>query len=99
LNALDSVWAFDVRGADINARRFIALGRDIASEQDVTFSEAGTPGFQNDGDNEPTGLHISDGSTSIQSLQGKPENPVQSRWFFTQQHGLNAVYQIIRTGN
>jgi hypothetical protein len=99
LNALDSVWAFDVRGADINARRFIALGRDIASEQDVTFSEAGTPGFQNEGDNEPTGLHISDGSTSIQSLQGKPENPVESRWYFTQQHGLNTVYQIIRTGN
>jgi len=95
LNTLDSIWAYDVRQGDPNARRFVALGRDTASEADAVLLDAGTPGYQNEGDNEPTGLHISDGSISIQGLLGKPQNPVFGRWFFTQQHGKNTVYEIV----
>ena len=95
LNTLDSIWAYDVRRDDANPRRFVALGRDDLSEADALLLDAGTPGYQNEGDNEPTGLHISDGSISVQGLLGKPPNPVFSRWFFTQQHGRNTVYEIV----
>jgi hypothetical protein len=100
LNALDSIWAFTVRNGENSpapARRLIALGRDPQSEADAAMLDAATPGFQNDGDNEPTGLHVSDGAASIQRLLGRPLQPVETRWFFTQQHGKNTVYQIVRT--
>ena len=95
LNALDSIWAYDVRGDVPNARRFLALGRDTDSEFDATLLDASTAGFQNEGDNEPTGLIASDGGSRIENLLGKPLNPVQARWFFTQQHGKNTIYEIV----
>jgi hypothetical protein len=98
LNKLDSLWAFRVGDDDGDAARdarFIALGRDIASEQDSAL--LGTPGFQNDGDNEPTGLHISNGDTSVKGLLGTSRNLEHARWFVTQQHGLNQVWEIVRT--
>ena len=103
LNKLDSVWAFRVGGDDDDAddddvpraARFIALGRDPASEQDSLL--LGTPGFQNDGDNEPTGLYISNGDTSVRGLLGTPRNLERAHWFVTQQHGLNQVWRIVRT--
>ena len=94
LNALDSVWAFDVRNGG-EGLRLIALGRDTASESDAAFLDASTPGFQNEGDNEPTGLHVSEGDTSITGMAGNPVNPNRSRWFVTQQHGKNTVYEIV----
>ena len=101
LNTLDSVWSFIVRDdRDISldrSRRFIALGRDTESETDAGLLGAGTAGFQNDGDNEPTGLFISDGSTSIQELLGRSLKPFETRWFITQQHGKNTVFQIVPT--
>ena len=100
LGTLDSVWAFTIRGGEDSvgpARRLIALGRDTESEADAGFLEGGTAGFQNEGDNEPTGLFVSDGGTTIQRLLGHPLKPVETRWFFTQQHGKNTVYQIVRT--
>jgi hypothetical protein len=96
LNALDSIWAYDVRGSVPNPRRLLALGRDTDSEFDAALLDASTAGFQNEGDNEPTGLHCSDGAVSIEGLLGKPLNPVSSRWFFTQQHGKNTVYEIVK---
>ena len=101
LNKLDSVWAFRVGGDDEDddddaprVARFIALGRDPASEQDSLL--LGTPGFQNDGDNEPTGVHVSNGDTSVRGLLGTPRNLEHARWFVTQQHGLNQVWRIVR---
>jgi hypothetical protein len=94
LDTLDSVWAFDAFG-DPHPRRFMALGRDAASLVDVGFLEANTPGYQNEGDNEPTGLHVSDGSASVRHLQGSPLDPFRTRWFVTQQHGLNQVFEIV----
>jgi len=90
LNRLDSVWAFEVRGPQLNPRRLIALGRDPAATADVVAS--------GEGDNEPTGLHVSDGATSVQHLIGKPVSPNAARWFVTQQHGLNQIFEIISSG-
>jgi hypothetical protein len=98
LDALDSIWAFDAlssQGPD--PRRFVALGRDSASSVDVALGEASTPGFQNEGDNEPTGLFFSEGATSIGRMLGTVQNPERSRGFFTQQHGENRVYEILKT--
>jgi len=96
LNALDSIWAFDVTQFGGTPARLVALGRDPASTLDVSFLEAvpPTPNFQNEGDNEPTGLIVSDGGASLADLIGKPLNPVRARVFFTQQHGLNRVFEI-----
>ncbi|MDX6713016.1 MAG: hypothetical protein QOH96_4032 [Blastocatellia bacterium] len=94
LNLLDSIWAFDLRGHNPNPRRFVALGRDPLSEIDAAFLDASTPGYQNDGDNEPTGLHISDGSTTVEDLLGSEHHLEDARWFFTQQHGQNIVYEV-----
>ena len=81
------------------ARRLIALGSDTESEVDAGFLDAGTAGFQNDGDNEVTGLHVSDGATSTTRLLGNVLNVTETRWFFTQQHGKNTVYRIIQTSS
>ena len=94
LNRLDSVWAFSLKGG--NPKRFIALGRDASSEADAAFLDAATPGFQNDGDNEPTGLHVSSGGSTADDLQGQKDNLDNTRGFVTQQHGENVVYEIVR---
>jgi hypothetical protein len=93
LNKLDSVWAFSLNGS--RPKRFVALGRDRASELDTTL--AGTPGFQNEGDNEPTGLHVSNGSTSVEGLLGTSANLEHARAFLTRQHGENEVWEIVKT--
>jgi len=92
LNKLDSIWAFNV-GPHVSAQRLVALGRDKASEIDVGL--LGTPGYQNEGDNEPTGLHVSDGSAKANGLVGQREPSDDSLIFFTQQHGENNVYLMI----
>jgi hypothetical protein len=95
LNALDSIWAFDVTDPSAAPVRLIALGRDSASTVDAHLSDAGTPGYQNEGDNEPTGLHVSDGDPTLAGLIGaRVPDPAKVHWFFTQQHGLNRIYEI-----
>src|SRR5262249_51117537 len=59
LNKLDSIWAFDVAGV-ISPWRLLALGRDPSAFADtLLFGE---------GDNEPTGVHVSDGDPSAAGL-------------------------------
>ena len=94
LNLLDSLWAYDVRHPNLPAKRFLALGRDPASAADAAMLDAKTPGFQNDGDNEPTGLHISDGDPSVARLLGASAGLGSYSWFVTQQHGENTVWRI-----
>ena len=57
-NALDSAYVFDVRIDYSNSAnqpvRILALGRDSSATMDSAF--LGTPGYQNDGDNEITGF-------------------------------------------
>jgi hypothetical protein len=100
LNKLDSIWSFrlgddDDDGGKVRDARFVALGRDPVSEQDSIL--VGTPGFQNDGDNEPTGTHVSNGDTSVRGMLGTPQSLERARTFFTQQHGLNRVLEVMRT--
>jgi hypothetical protein len=88
LGALDSIWSFDVTkpktAIDADAKRLVALGRD---------PEAGATGE----DNEPTGLFVSDGDSSIAGLLGA-EDPADQhgvRAFFTWQHGANHTYELL----
>lgn len=101
-NALDSAFLFDVR-ADFSDPstpppiRILAQGRDPSATVDSGL--AGTSGFQNDGDNEITGLHISDGDASIFGILGaKIPQPFTDGWrvFYTQQHGDNPTFEVPR---
>src|SRR5262249_48853456 len=93
LDMLDSIWSIDFGSAKPIATRLVALGRDPASEKDVRLT--GTPGFQNEGDNEPTGMHVSTGDISVNGMQGQSLDTQHVRWFFTQQHGLNRTFEIV----
>jgi hypothetical protein len=104
LNKLDSIWAFDVNGAASNAKRFVALGRDPASEADSNIGALPCIAtnscpftFQNEGDNEPTGVYTSDGSPLPEHLLGTDVPKKHWRTFFTQQHGENQVFEVVRS--
>ena len=94
LNRLDSIWAYDLTDP-ANPVRFLALGRDTASEADAALLDADTAGFQNEGDNEVTGVHASSGSPFVSGMQGRTGSLSNPRWFFTQQHGKNIVWEIL----
>ena len=67
-NALDSGYLVDLGGRDNQAKeitRWLAEGRDASALYDATTS----PGY-NDGDNEITGIHVSDGDASIGGILG-----------------------------
>ena len=98
-NALDSGYLFDVRRARPSPLRFLAEGRDASATIDSFLSGASTPGFTNDGDNEITGIHVSDGDPSVGGLLGaKVPHPWRGGWrvFWTQQHGDNTTFEIVR---
>jgi hypothetical protein len=95
-NALDSAYVWDV-GADystgLEPTRWLAEGRDPSATLDAAFG-----GFGNDGDNEITGLHVSDGDPGVGGVLGAkvPElDSPQWRWFYTQQHGDNRTYEVV----
>jgi len=87
LGFMDSVWAYDVHGAHLRPRRLLALGRDTDAAAAVAAG--------GDGDNEPTGLHVSDGDASVRGLLGRALHESRTRWFVTQQHGLNQVWEFV----
>jgi hypothetical protein len=88
-NVLDSVWSFDIRKPlnriNGDAKRLVALGRDPESLNN-----------QHE-DNEPTGLHVSDGSTLQTHILGAddPGRDPDTRIFVTEQHGQNATFEIV----
>ncbi len=100
-NALDSGWALDVTLDYSNAanqpKLFLAEGRDSSATLDSGFS--GMAGFQNEGDNEITGFHVSNGDPSVAGLLGagipKPFKGGAWRVFWTQQHGDNFTWEIL----
>lgn len=99
-NAFDSAWLFDVRSNYASASnhpvRILAQGRDALATLDSQF--LGSKGFQNDGDNELTGIHVSDGSPRLDGLLGaKAPRPFEDGWrvFYTQQHGENITWEIL----
>lgn len=80
LNKLDSIWAYNVRFPNQSAR-FVALGQDRMTS---------------DEDNEPTGLHFSDGDSTVQGLLGRRvPSREDGRLFFTQQHGENNLFEVL----
>jgi Bacterial protein of unknown function (DUF839) len=100
-NALDSGYLVDVEHpyADGSAPpRFLAEGRDASATIDAALSAAAVPGYQNEGDNEITGIHVSDGDPTVAGLIGtRVPRPFDGRWrvFFTQQHGDNVTWEIL----
>lgn len=102
-NMLDSAYVFDVTGDysdtfGLPPVRFLAQGRDPSATIDSQL--AGQPGYQNDGDNEITGFHVSDGDPTISGILGaKTPTPFQNGWrtFYTQQHGDNVTWEIVKT--
>ena len=102
-NALDSGYVLDVTVDYSNPAkvplRWLAEGRDPSA----TIDSGATPtGFgKNDGDNEITGLHVSDGDPEKGGILGaKSPHPWEpnSSWrvFYTQQHGDNVTYEVVR---
>jgi hypothetical protein len=105
--ALDSGWLFDVNVDYSNNPgkpiRFLAQGRDASATLDSSLSALyTTPAFYNDGDNEITGIHVSDGDAGKDGILGaKAPRPFRGdnawRAFYTQQHGDNSTYELIRS--
>jgi hypothetical protein len=99
-NALDSGWMFDVRKDYSHPTnepvRILAEGRDALATIDSGFQ--GQSGFQNDGDNEITGIHVSNGDPGVDGLLGAQlPHPFTDGWrvFYTQQHGENVTWEIL----
>jgi hypothetical protein len=108
-NALDSLWSFDITKPldkiNADAKRLIAQGRDPEATGDVAIREpTPTPLLtHNDGDNEVTGIHVSDGSTGFDGILGAKDPSNAGGWspwriFVTGQHGANITYEIVQTG-
>jgi hypothetical protein len=97
-NALDSAYVFDVDTDYSNPAnkpiRFIAEGRDASATID-----SNTGGFgKNDGDNELTGIHASNGDPGVKGILGAKEPKLGHggwRLFYTQQHGDNPTYELL----
>jgi hypothetical protein len=96
-NALDSGYLFDVR-ADYSTgaqpARWLAQGRDASATIDSANGGFG----KNDGDNEITGPHVSDGDPSVRGILGTKTPTVFRdgwRWFWTQQHGDNVTFEVL----
>jgi hypothetical protein len=95
-NELDSGWLYDVTGEGRQAPRgvrWLAEGRDASA----LFDSVGGPSY-NDGDNEITGIHVSDGDPTVAGILGaKVPDVHRSAWrtFWTQQHGDNVTWEVI----
>ena len=70
---------------------------------DSGILDAAIAGFQNEGDNEITGFHVSDGDPRVRGLIGtrnpepfRDEHGGRGDWrvFYTQQHGDDVTYEI-----
>ena len=99
-NALDSAFLFDTRADYANPRnqplRILAEGRDPSATIDSALS--GLPGFNNDGDNEITGFHVSNGDAGRRGILGaRIPRPFQGGWrvFYTEQHGDNVTWEVL----
>jgi secreted PhoX family phosphatase len=96
-NALDSAYLFDVTAdysAGLTPTRVLAQGRDASATIDAACGSA----CRNDGDNEITGIHVSDGDPTVAGLFGS-RSPLLFkgawRFFFTRQHGDNVTFEVL----
>jgi hypothetical protein len=103
INALDSAFLFDTDGDYAHGAqpvKVIAEGRDPSATIDSAFGALGG-GFQNEGDNEITGIHESNGDPTANGLLGAATpRPFANGWrlFFTRQHGDNVTSEVIPAG-
>jgi len=65
-------------------RRTLLCGRDATS-----LSEGE--------DNEPTGVEVGSGKATPAGMKGTLASLTKARSFFTQQHGQNTLWEIVRT--
>jgi hypothetical protein len=93
----DAGWVFDVDtnyAGGAKPVRWLAQGRDALAAID-----SATGGFgKNDGDNEITGVHVSNGDPSPGGILGAKLPHIFHggwRWFWTQQHGDNFLFEVI----
>ena len=98
--AQDSAWLFDLNTDYSNSSnqpiRVLAQGRDVSATIDSQL--LGSTGFVNEGDNEITGWHLSDGDPTAGGLLGaKVPEPFEDGWrlFYTQQHGDNITFEVL----
>jgi hypothetical protein len=96
-NALDSGYVWDVTKDYSNPTnrpvRWLAEGRDASATLDAANGGFG----KNDGDNEITGLHVSNGDIGTAGILGAQIPDLGNgawRWFYTQQHGDNKTYEV-----
>jgi hypothetical protein len=89
-------YLFDVRveyAGGAQPIRFLGDGRDPSATLD-----SGSGGFgKNEGDNEITGIHLSDGDSIVRGILGAKIPEVGRdgwRWFWTQQHGDNVTWEV-----
>ena len=101
-NALDSAYAFNTTVDYSNPAnqpvRWLAEGRDASAAIDSAFGGFG----KNEGDNELTGLHVSNGDPGTGGILGAEVPDLHSpdwRWFYTQQHGDNTTWQVVFSQN
>jgi hypothetical protein len=96
--ALDSGFVWDV-GVDYSNPanqpvRWLAEARDPSATLDSAFAGLG----KNEGDNEVTGVHVSDGDPGVDGILGAKAPHLGDggswRWFYTQQHGDNPTYEV-----
>ena len=103
-NALDSAFLFDI-GKDYSDPanqpvRVMAEGRDPSATIDSSYQ--GTAGFPNEGDNELTGIHVSDGNAGPLGILGaRAPRLFQAGWraFYTAQHGDNVTWELLPNGH
>jgi hypothetical protein len=100
-NALDSGFLLDATKSYANPAnvpvRWLAEGRDPSATLDADNAGFG----KNEGDNEITGIHVSDGDPGKQGILGAKEpHPFEPdghwRVFYTQQHGDNTTWEVVR---
>ena len=101
-NALDSGYVFntnvDYSNVSNQPVRWLAEGRDASATIDSAFAGFG----KNEGDNEITGAHVSNGDPGVGGILGAKVPDIGNpnwRWFYTQQHGDNTTYQVILAGH
>ena len=97
-NALDSGYVIELDGnhASRQLTRWLAEGRDSSATWDALFPH----NTSNDGDNEITGIHVSDGDPTVRGILGaKIPQPFTGAWraFWTQQHGDNVTWELTST--
>src|SRR5439155_10324256 len=92
--ALDSGYELDVSDPSAPPVRWLAEGRDFAATLDSAYGGYG----KNEGDNEITGIHVSNGDAGVDGILGSKEPRVgdDPKWrvFYTQQHGENRTWEV-----